>query len=198
MGLFEDRAFFPVPLPDLVIVEVVGRGDLDAAGAEFRIHMLVDDDRDVPSGQGQFDGLADQVGIALVAGRYGHGAVAEQGFRAGGGDYKMALLGGQGVADVPHRPLFFAGNDFQVGNRGVEFRVPVDQPLAAVDQTLFVELDEGFPDRFGQPLVHGEALVLPVQGGAQATQLPGDGAAGFLLPFPDALDELLAPEIVAG
>ena len=198
VGLFEDRAFFPVPLPDLVIVEVVGRGDLDAAGAEFRVHMLVDDDRDVPPGQGQFDGLADQVGIAFVAGCHGHGAIAEQGFRAGGGDHQVALLGRQGVADVPHRPLFIAGNDFQVGNRGVELRVPVDQPLAAVDQALLVELDEGFPDRFGQPLVHGETLVFPVQGGAQATQLSGDGAAGFLLPFPDALDELLASEVVTG
>ena len=35
-----------VPLPDLVVVEVVRRRDLDAAGAEFRIDVVVGDHRD--------------------------------------------------------------------------------------------------------------------------------------------------------
>ncbi len=80
----------------------------------------------------------------------------------------------------------------------MEFRIPVDQPLAAVDQPVLVELDEGFLDRFRQTFVHGEAFVFPVQRGAEAAQLAGDGAAGFFLPLPDALDEFLAPEIVPG
>jgi hypothetical protein len=35
--------------------------------------------------QRQLDGLADQVGVALVLRMHHHGDVAEQGFRAGGG-----------------------------------------------------------------------------------------------------------------
>jgi hypothetical protein len=30
--------------------------------------------------------------------------------------------------------------DLEVGNRGLEFRVPVDQPLVLVDQPFLVEL----------------------------------------------------------
>ena len=38
-------------LADRVVVEVVGRSDLDAAGAEGRVHVLVGDDGNIASGQ---------------------------------------------------------------------------------------------------------------------------------------------------
>src|SRR6185369_2443740 len=43
-----------------------------------------------------------------------------------------------------------------------------------------------------EAFVHGEALAAPVTGGAEPTQLAGDGAAGIGLPLPDASEELLA------
>ena len=42
-----------VALPHLVVVEIVRRGDLDAAGAELRIHVVVRDHRDRPAGERQ-------------------------------------------------------------------------------------------------------------------------------------------------
>ena len=53
-------------LAHFVVVEVVGRGDLHAAGAEFAVDVLVGDDRDVPADDRQFGELADQLGVALV------------------------------------------------------------------------------------------------------------------------------------
>lgn len=70
-----------VALAHFVVVEVVGRGDLDAAGAEFRVHIVVADDGDFPAGDGQLDGLADQVLIALVFRVDGDRRIAQHGFR---------------------------------------------------------------------------------------------------------------------
>src|SRR3546814_7236994 len=51
-----------------------------------------------------------------------------------------------------------------------------------------------------EALVHGEALALPVSGGAEAAELLQDGAAGLRAPGPDPLDEVRAPDLagVAG
>ena len=44
-----------VPLADLEVVRVVGRGHLHRAGAEGRVDVLVGDDRDAPAGQRELD-----------------------------------------------------------------------------------------------------------------------------------------------
>ena len=87
--------------------------------------------------------------------------------------------------------------DLEVGNRGLQFRVPVHQAAIAVDQALAVELDEDLAHRGGQAVIHGEPLARPVQRGAQPAQLARDGAAGLRFPLPHALDELLAAEFAA-
>ncbi len=55
-----------------------------------------------------------------------------------------------------------------------------------------MQLDEDLQHRLGEAGVHGEALARPVAGGAETLQLVDDGAAGFLLPGPDLLEESLA------
>ena len=49
--------------------------------------------------------------------------------------------------------------DFQIGNRGLELRVPVHQPLVAIDQAVIVEVDEHLENGLGEMLVHGELLA---------------------------------------
>src|SRR5690606_8832654 len=67
--------------------------------------------------------------------------------------------------------------------------------LVAVEQALVVEIDEHLDDGSGEALIHGEALAAPVARRAEAAQLLEDGSAGFFLPAPHALKELLAAEI---
>ena len=86
-------------------------------------------------------------------------------------------------------------HDFEIGNRGLEFRVPVDEALVLVDQPLVVELHENLHDGLRQALVHREAFAAPVAGRAEALQLIDDGAAGLVLPRPDALQEFLAAKL---
>ena len=71
----------------------------------------------------------------------------------------------------------------------MELRVPIDQPLVAIDQALAVEIDEDLAHRMAEALVHGEALARPIRGGTEAAQLADDGAAGLRLPLPDLLEE---------
>jgi hypothetical protein len=75
-----------VALADRVVVEVMRRRDLDAAGAEFEIDVAVGDDRDFAIGQRQLHHLADHVLVAFVFRMNHHGGVAEHGFRPRRGD----------------------------------------------------------------------------------------------------------------
>ena len=97
----------------------------------------------------------------------GDAGVAEHGLGPGGGDDEVvALLASGGVAvaveldrvlvglaalelvaQPPEVALVLDLLDLEVGDRGLEMRVPVDQPLAAEDQAAVVEVDEGLEHR---------------------------------------------------
>ncbi len=128
----------------------------------------------------------------------GNGAVAEHGLGTRGRDDQVAVTRRQGVLEVPEAAGFVLREDFEVGQCRVQHRVPVDEPLAAIDQALFVEFDEDFGDRPRTTLVHREPVAAPVDGCAHAPQLLRDLAARVLLPVPDALHEFLAAEFAPG
>ncbi|MNM56682.1 hypothetical protein D3C81_678590 [compost metagenome] len=157
-----------VALADFVVVEVVGRGDLHAAGTELGVAVVIGDDRDAAADQWQFDEFADQCLVAFVVRVDGHGSVTQQGFRTRGGNYQVVLafggLGavGQRVAQVPQVALLVVVFHFEVGDGRVQLGVPVDQALAAVDKAVFMQAHERFFNRFGEAVVHGEALAAPV------------------------------------
>ncbi len=191
-----------VALAHFVVVEIVGRGDFHAAGAEFRVAIIVGDDRDAAANQWQLDEFADQRFVALVVRVHRDGGVAEHGFRTGGGnDQEVIALGGfnaigQWVFQVPQEAFLFVVFHFEVGNRRVQFGVPVDQTLAAIDQAVLMQTHEGFLDRFREAVVHGEALAAPVDGRAEAADLPADVAAGLIFPLPDFLEKFFPAQIV--
>ena len=130
-----------------------------------------------------------------------HGGVAEHGFRPGGRDDQVILAVdgcgavGQRVTAVPEMAVFLPVFDLEVGYGRGQFRVPVHQPFAPVDQPLFVQAHEDLHHRVGESRVQGEPLPGPVDGRTHAPQLPGDIAARALLPFPDTFDERIAPDI---
>jgi len=205
-----------VPLPHRIIVEVVRRGHLHHAGAEGAVDVGIGDHRDRAAAERQAHLLSDEVGIARVLGVHHHGDVAEHRLRAGGSDHEVVaglaqghvalgialdvLVGGvdQRVADRPQVAVLLLAHYLEIGDRGLQHRVPVDQLLAAVDVALLVQAHEGLDYGLRGHRVHGEHAARPVAGAAEAAHLPLDGAAGLLLPLPDLLDELLAAEAVAG
>ncbi len=185
-----------VPLADLEVVRVVRGRHLDGAGAELRVDVGVGDDRDPTAGQRQLDLGADQVLVALVLRVDGDRGVTQHRLGARGGDDDGVLA--LAVADRDQLAVVVLVLHLDVRDGGQAARAPVDDALGAVDQLVVVELLEDGLDGLGQALVHGEALAGPVHAVAQAPHLAGDLAAGLRLPLPDALDEGLAAQVVAG
>src|SRR6185369_3131928 len=99
------------------------------------------------------------------------------------------------IFEVPHVAVDLAVIDFEVGDRGLELRVPIHEPFVAVDQAALVQLDEDVGHGALVALVHREPLVRPVARCAEAAELPGDRAARLRLPLPDMLEESLASDL---
>jgi len=129
-----------MPLARFVVVEVVGRRDLDGAGAEFQVHENgIADDRNVAGRQRQANALADQMAITRVLGVDGDGRIAQHrlGPRSGDGQGGVRIIR-QRIADVVHLASGVFVLDFDVGQCGEAARAPVDEPLAPIDQAVFV------------------------------------------------------------
>ena len=182
-------------LPDFIVVEVVSRGDLDAAAAELRVDIRIADDGNFARSQRQAHPAADQVPVPLIVGVHRDGGVSQQSFRARGRDHEEAAALAQGIAQMPQAARFFFGDHFQIGERRLQHRIPVHQALAAVDQALLIETDEDLRHRPGQAGVHREPIALPIDRSPEPAHLPGDMAAGLLLPSPNTLDEGFASEL---
>ena len=75
----------------------------------------------------------------------------------------------------------------RVGDRGIAHRTPVDDAPPLVDIALLMHLHEDFRHGPVAALVHGEALPVPVAGGAHLLQLVNDAAAVLPLPVPGTL-----------
>src|SRR5690606_27470445 len=103
-----------VALAHFIVVEVVGGGDLDAAGTEFPVNIFVSDNGNQTVDDGQVNVLADQVLVALVFRMHGHGGVAQHGFRTGGGHNQVSGAIFQGITQVPERAFFFFRQHFQI------------------------------------------------------------------------------------
>ena len=188
----------PVSEPELVVVEVVGRGDLHRAGAELLVHHGVGDDGDPPVEDRKDNLPAHHRGVPLVRGIHGDAGVAQHGLGPGGCHHDFALPFGEGIADVPEKTAFFLVLHLEIGDGAVAPGAPVHDIVAPEDQTLPVEGDEHLSDRIGEPLVHGEADPLPVAGCAQSLELVDDQVAVLFPPLPDLVDEGLSPQVVPG
>ena len=139
-----------VALADLVVGRIVARRHLDGAGAEGRVDGLIGNDLDAPAEHGQYGVAAHQLCVALVARVHGDGAIAQDGFRPGGGHRDVLI--GRAFKVVAHRPQVAVGIlvlHLEVADGGTALGAPVDQPLALVDPALVVEADKGIAHSFG-------------------------------------------------
>ena len=183
----------------LEIVEVVRGRDLDGARALLGIGIFIGDDGDAAADERKDRVLADKRFVALVLGMDGDGGVAEHrlGPRRGDDDVARLVVGIEGrpldrIAQVPEMALGFDLLDFEIGNRGEQLGIPVDQALVLVDEPGPVEIDEDLAHRARQPVVHGEAEPRPVAGAAEPLELADNGVARLFFPLPHAANERLA------
>ena len=183
---------------NLVIVPVVCGRHLDRAGAERRVHMRIRDDGDAPPEQRQHDHPADQRAIPLVLRVDRHGGIAQHRLRPRRGDGdRPPRLAVHVVADVPEVAILLDRIDLQVRDGRLVDRIPVDHPVRAIDQATIVEPLEGGADGARGAGVHREDVPGPVERKTEGAQLIQDTVAVMLNECPDALQERLAPELLA-
>ena len=183
-------------LADLEVVGVVRRCDLDAAGTELHVDVLVRDHRDLPVGQRELKHFPDNVLVPLIVRVHGHGGIAEQGLRAGRRDLDEAAgLAHDRIIDVPEEALLVHMLHLGVRDRGPADRAPVDDPGSLVDVALLIKTLKHLENRVGAALVHGEALAVPVSRGAELPKLLHDAAAVLLAPLPAVFQELFAADL---
>ena len=151
-----------MPPAHLVVVEIMGRGNFDTTGAKFAVYIIIGDYRYFAIAQRQYNGASNQIRVALVFRVNRYCAVAQHGLRASGGDCEMALTASQWIVEVPHVALLLFGDDLKVGDSGMKRWIPVNQPLATVNEALPVEPDKHLLHRCRESRVHGEALARPV------------------------------------
>jgi hypothetical protein len=182
---------------DLEVVRVVAGRDLQRAGSELRLHVPVGDDLQAAPDERQDRGLPDQARVALVVRVHRDRGVGEHRLRPHRGDGDRAATGGERVVDVVERVGDLALLDLEVGDRRARARVPVDDPVVAVDQALAVQVDEDLHHRAHVARVEREALLGVVARRAEALELAEDDPAVLLAPAPHALDEGLASDLLA-
>ena len=187
-----------VAAADLIVVRVVRRGDLDDAGAELHVDIVVADNRNLAANQRQDDRLADQILVTLVLGVDRNSGIAEHRLRAGGGQNDLSAAVAERVAQVPEVARLLLILNLGVRDGGHAVRAPVDDAFALIDEALVVEVDKDLLDRLGAALIEGEALAVPVAGGAQLFELLDDAAAVLALPLPGALQKALAAQVLLG
>ena len=186
-----------VPAADVEVALVVARGDLERARAELGIHVVVGDDRQPPAHERQDRRLAYQPRVALIGRVHRDGGVGQHRLRAHGRHRDRAGSRLERVVDHVERVLHGPLLDLEVRDRGAQAGVPVDHVVVAVDEALLVQVHEHLGDRAHVVLVHREALVLVVERRTQLPELARDVVAVLLHPLPDALDERLAPDLLA-
>ena len=133
-----------------------------------------------------------------------HRRVAQHRLRPRGGDSHVLRLAGQRIAyrhnrvvEVPEVPRHRLVKDLVVADGRLQHRVPVDQPLAAVDQAVAEEAEKRVPDRPRTDRVERETPAPPIAATAHLLELAEDAGFVVVLPLPNPGHQAVAAERVA-
>ncbi|OPZ96337.1 MAG: hypothetical protein BWY71_01965 [Planctomycetes bacterium ADurb.Bin412] len=130
--------FQMMPQSDFIVVGVMGRRNLQEAGALPPLNIIIGDNRDDPVRQGQFHHLAHHRRRPLILRIHRHRRIPQHGFRPGRRHHHIPAALRQRIADMPEIPLHFHMLHFIIRQGRLRHRVPVDQPLAPVNQPLAI------------------------------------------------------------
>ncbi len=140
-----------MPLSGLEVVEVMRRRDLDHAGAEFPVDEgRIADNRNLAGGQGETNRFSDQVAITRVFRMHGDSCVPQHGLGPGRRHgQKSRWIVSQRIMNMIELSLHVLVLDLNIREGSQAARTPINQAFTAVDQPVFIEAHEHFPDRVG-------------------------------------------------
>ena len=184
-----------VALADLVVIDIVGRGHLEATSTVLNVYVVIANDRNLAVDHGDDGFLADEVLEALIFGVDTDSGIGQDGLWAGGGDGHIVLGPGDLVAYVEEFGVYFFVDYLLIRHSGLALRVPVDHAVAAVDMSFVVEVYKYLDYGFVVALVHGEAGAVPVAGSAELLELLKDDAAVLVFPLKGMLEEFVPADL---
>src|SRR5262249_5901694 len=186
----------PMPLTDFPVIGIMRGRDLQGAGAKLAVHIFVRDYRHRSVAERYEHGLADVLLVTAIVRVHGDGNISEHRFGARGRYRQASRAGSQPVLNEIEVPLCLLVLDLEIGKAGQAARTPVGHSAASVNESFFKESDEGAHDRPHVPFIHGEGDAIPVEADTQPLVLIENAVAVFFAPFPDSLDEHLAPQVM--
>ena len=189
-----------VSLTHSIVVGVVRGSDLDEAGTEARVHVVIGEDGDLAVDDRQLDGLAHKGGLLGILGRDGHAGIAQHGLGTRGGNNNVILAVhrlGERVAQVPQMAVLVMVFGLVVRDSGGAVGAPVDDALTAIDQAVMIPIAKHATHGLGIIGIHGKALVVEVDRAAHALDLLDDDAAVLMGPIPAGVDKLVATDLQA-
>ena len=137
-----------VALADFKVVKVMRRSNLNRTGSLFRIGMVIGDNRYRTIDNRQNRIFTNQMFQFFIFFGNGYRGIAEHGFGTGGGNvYEFARFVFNRIFVVIHFADSFFLNNFQIGNGGHKFGIPVDQFFGFVNQAVFIHIDKDFANR---------------------------------------------------
>ena len=182
----------------LKVVRVVGGGNLNNACAEIRFNIFVGNNGYLAVNKRKNQRFAHKVLVSFIVRVYRNRRITQKGFGAGCRKLQIAAAVLKRIAQMPEMPGLLLVLNLCVGNRGLTMRTPVDNPLTAVDKSLFVKSYENLFNRFITALVKGETLPFPVAGGAHFLKLFNNSSAVLLFPVPSALQKAVSADVLLG
>src|SRR5882724_11445500 len=112
---------------DVEVVEVMSRCDLQRTGGKLAVDERVGDQRHDSSSDRQTNLPTHQSLITLVIRMYGDGGITEHSFGTGSRDKEcLRWIVSQRIADMPKIAVGLFVHHFDVGERGLAARAPVD------------------------------------------------------------------------
>ena len=189
--------------PAGVVVGVMCRCHFHAARTECLIgQQRIGNDWDQTPVHRDLHPFANQMCVTFVGGMNANGGIPEHRFGSRGTERNPFPGRLSRLVDhrIVHRPevavdLFLI--DFVVRNGGLQKRIPIHQPLATIDQTVFEHLEERLPYGARTDFVQREPHPPPVTACPNALQLAENPFLVRIFPGPDPLHQGFAADVVA-
>ena len=189
-----------VPQSDLIVMDIVCRGDLEASRTEIHLHIVVLDNWYLSVNERNKYLLAVQAEMPFIVRIDADCRIRHNGFRTGGCYHeiivgRIAVAVGDIILEMIEMTLRVTVYDLVIGYCGQSYRVPVDHSHSPVNHTLLVEMAEGGNNGLCELRLHREACALPVAGRAELAELLEYDSTVLLLPFPGIFQKLFPGDV---
>ena len=189
-----------VPQTYIIVVYVVGRGNLEAACSEIHLHIRVLYNRNFLIYKRYKHLLALEPVVSLICRIYADCGIGHNGFRPCGRNHNV-LVSGIALAvrnEIAHMVELAGGvlvHYFLVAHSRESNRIPVHHTHTLINVPFLIEIYKGVDNCLAQIRVHSEFGPVPVAGCTEFAELRKYDSAVLFLPFPGVLEEFFPGKV---